>query len=132
MLYRPFEHHLNIELGKHDLYRAQWSTLYYLANNGSATLVELAQYQQVEKPTVTRIVSRLEELRYIEPIQSKDRREKPMQLTGLGRKVYADVRISVDRFEQDILEGVSEARQKEAIGVMKEIRNNLISKEPLK
>ncbi|ETP67101.1 MarR family transcriptional regulator [Planococcus glaciei] len=129
LLYRPFEHHLNIELGKHGLYRAEWTILYYLANNESATLVELAQYQRVEKPTMTRIIRSLEESGFIEHIPGKDRREKPMKLTELGKKVYAEVRVTVDRFEQDILEGISEEQQLEAIEVMNAIRNQLISKE---
>jgi MarR family transcriptional regulator for hemolysin len=129
LLYRPFEHHLNNELSKHGLYRAQWTIVYYLATNGSATLVELAQYQYVEKPTVTRIVRSLEESGYIEYIPGKDRREKPMQLTELGKELYAKVRETVDRFEQDILKDISEEQQQEAIEVMKEIRINLINKE---
>lgn len=126
LLYRPFENHLNLQLGKHDLYRAQWSILYYLSNNDSATLVELSHYQSVEKPTITRTVSRLEELGYVEHIPGKDRREKRMQLTEHGKKVYKDVRVTIDQFEQDILTGISEVEQLEAIRVMEGIRNNLI------
>ena len=126
LLYRPFEHHLNIQLKKHDLYRAQWSTLYYLFNHGSATLVELANYQSVEKPTVTRTINRLEELGYVEPVPGKDKREKRMHLTELGEKVYQDVRVTIDQFEQDILHGISEEEQLKTIHVMEGIRNNLI------
>ncbi|MFJ7513019.1 MarR family winged helix-turn-helix transcriptional regulator [Peribacillus simplex] len=124
LLYVPFENKLNIQLGKHHLYRAQWSVLYYLSNNGSATLVELSNYQSVEKPTVTRTINRLEELEYVEHVLSKDRREKRMQLTELGKKVYKDVRVMIDQFEQDILKGISEEEKYEAIRIMKEIRNN--------
>jgi DNA-binding MarR family transcriptional regulator len=96
-----------------------------LANFGSATLVELSDYQSVEKPTVTRIINRLEELGYIEQVPSKDKREKRMQLTKHGQKVYKDVRVTIDTFEQDILKGISEEEQLEAIRIMREIRNNI-------
>ncbi|RUQ27457.1 MarR family transcriptional regulator [Peribacillus cavernae] len=129
MLYRPFENRLNIELGKHHLYRAQWSILYYLSNYGSATLVELSNYLSVEKPTVTRTITRLEELEYVEHVPGKDRREKRMQLTELGRKIYEDVRVTVDQYEQDILKGISKEEQLEAIRIMEEIRNNILRKE---
>lgn len=129
LLSRPFEHQLNNELGKHGLYRAQWSILYYLANNGTATLVELAAYQRIEKPTVTRTVARLEELEYIGHIPGKDRREKRIQLTEHGKNVYKEVRQTVDKFEQEILEGIPEKEQLAAIEVMKAIRKNLIDKE---
>lgn len=126
LLYRPFENRLNIQLANHHLYRAQWSILHYLSNNGSATLVELSNYQYVEKPTVTRTINRLEELGYVEHVPSKDKREKRMQLTELGTKVYKDVRVTIDQFEQDILKGITEEEQLEAIRIMGQIRNNII------
>jgi MarR family transcriptional regulator, transcriptional regulator for hemolysin len=126
MLYRPFENKLNIHLAEHHLHRAQWSIFHYLTNNGSATLVELSHYLYVEKPTVTRTINRLEELGYVEHVPSKDKREKRIQLTELGRKVYLDVRVTIDQFEVDILNGISEAEQLEAIRIMGEIRENII------
>ncbi|OKL35475.1 MarR family winged helix-turn-helix transcriptional regulator [Domibacillus mangrovi] len=126
LLYRPFENRLNAQLAKHDLYRAQWSILHYLSNNGSSTLVELSNYQSVEKPTVTRTINRLEELGYVEHVPGKDRREKRMQLTELGKNIYKDVRVTIDQFEQDILKGISEEEQLEVIRIMREIQNNII------
>ncbi|MDR4888090.1 MarR family transcriptional regulator [Fredinandcohnia sp. QZ13] len=125
-MYRPFESQLNVELSKHQLYRAQWSILYYIVNFGSPTLVEISNYLGVEKPTVTRTINRLEELGYVEHIPGKDKREKRMQLTVLGKKVYQDVRKTVDEFEKEIIKGVSEKELLEAVHVMKAIRNNLI------
>lgn len=126
LLYRPFENNLNIQLNKHDLHRAQWSILYYLINYGSATLVELANYQSVEKPTITRTIARLEELGYVEHVPSKDRREKRMRLTELGKKIYSEVRVTIDQYEQEILKGITEEEQLAAIRIMGEIRNNII------
>ncbi|MGW6664336.1 MarR family winged helix-turn-helix transcriptional regulator [Peribacillus sp. NPDC055009] len=126
LLYRPFENNLNIQLNKHDLHRAQWSILHFLINNGSATLVELANYQSVEKPTITRTISRLEELGYVEHVPSKDRREKRMRLTELGKKIYSEVRVTIDQYEQDILQGITDEEQLAAIRIMGEIRNNII------
>ncbi|PRS35808.1 MarR family transcriptional regulator [Bacillus sp. RJGP41] len=126
LLYRPFENNLNIQLNKHDLHRAQWSILYYLNNYGSATLVELANYQSVEKPTITRTIARLEELGYVEHVPSKDKREKRMRLTELGKKVYSEVRVTIDQYEQEILKGITEEEQLAAIRIMGEIRNNII------
>lgn len=132
LMYRPFESQLNQELGKHGLHRAQWTILYYLVNEGPSTLVELAHYQRVEKPTMTRTVSRLEELGYVNHIPGKDRREKRMQLTAEGTKVYKKVRVTIDKFEQEILEGIPEDTQQLIIESMKAIRMNLINKESTK
>lgn len=125
-MYRPFESKLNVELGKHQLYRAQWSILYYIVNFGSPTLVEISNYLGVEKPTVTRTINRLEELGLVEHIPGKDKREKRMHLTARGQKVYKEVRETVDEFEKEIIKGVSEKELLEAIHVMKTIRKNLI------
>ncbi|WP_083838355.1 MarR family winged helix-turn-helix transcriptional regulator [Lentibacillus jeotgali] len=125
MLYRPFENQLNAQLNKHNLHRAQWTILYYLYNFGSATLVEISHYQGVEKPTVTRTFASLEGLGYVEKAAGKDKREKRMQLTVLGRTVYENVRVSIDQFEQEILQGISEEEQLETIRIMEEIRNNI-------
>jgi MarR family transcriptional regulator, transcriptional regulator for hemolysin len=126
LLYRPFENNLNIQLGKHDLHRAQWSILHFLFNYDLATLVELANYLSVEKPTITRTIARLEELGYVEHVPSKDKREKRMRLTELGKKIYSEVRVTIDQYEQDILKGITEEEQLAAIRIMGEIRNNII------
>lgn len=88
--------------------------------------MEISNYLGVEKPTVTRTINRLEELGYVENIPGKDKREKRMQLTDLGKKVYLEVRETVDEFEKEIIEGVSEKELLQAIQIMKTIRNNLI------
>lgn len=100
--------------------------MFYLSTYGSATLVELSSYQGVEKPTITRTINRLEELGYVEQLSSQDKREKRMQLTLLGKNVFADVRVTIDAYEQDILKGISEADQLKAIQIMDEIRNNIL------
>lgn len=113
-------------MAEHQLHRAQWSIFHYLTNYGSATLVELSHYLYVEKPTITRTINRLEELGYVEQVPSKDKREKRTQLTELGRKIYTEVRVTIDQFEVDILKGISEHEQLEAIRIMGEIRDNII------
>jgi MarR family transcriptional regulator for hemolysin len=126
LLYRPFENRLNVHLAEHHLYRAQWTILYYIANFGPATLVELSHYMSVEKPTVTRTINRLEELGYVEHLPGKDKREKRMQLSEVGKHVYQEVRNTIDEYEQEILKGISEEEQIEMIRIMGEIRNTII------
>nr|WP_068675753.1 MarR family transcriptional regulator [Oceanobacillus sp. Castelsardo] len=126
LLYRPFENQLNLLLNEHQLHRAGWTILYYLYNNGEATNVEISHYQSVEKPTITRAVNRLEQLGYIERVPSKDKREKRMQLTELGVNIYEEIRVTIDQFEEEILKGISEKEQLEAIQIMDVIRNNIL------
>lgn len=125
MLYRPFEKRLNIQLNKHHLFRGQWTILYYLYHFGPATLVEISDYQGVEKPTVTRTFAGLEELQYVEQIAGKDKRQKLMQLTDRGREIYELVRVDIDELEQEILDGITEEELLQAVQVMQKIRNNV-------
>ena len=60
---RTFRKKLNEHLFEVGLYYSQWSIVYYLKQCGSATLVEITNYLEVEKPTISRTVKRLEELR---------------------------------------------------------------------
>lgn len=75
---------------------------------------------------MTRTVHRLKELGYLEAVPTKDKREKRMQLTELGNEVYKEVRATVDAFEQEILEGISEEEQLTAIRMMKDIQHNIL------
>lgn len=52
-----------------------------------------------------------------------------MQLTDAGRKVYQEVRATIDEFEQEILKGISEEEQLEGIRMMSLIRKNLMQGE---
>lgn len=125
MLYRPFENKLVLLLNEHHLQRAQWTILYYLFNFGSATLVDLSNYQSVEKPTITRTIHQLEKLGYVEKVPSQDKREKRIQLSALGKEIYNKVRVTIDQFEEEILRGITDSEQHDAIRIMTEIRNNI-------
>lgn len=129
LFYRSFEHHLNDVLSQYGLYRAQWSILHYLTNNGSATLIELAHYLRVEKPTITRTINRLEKIGYLSHIPGKDRREKRMEMSEAGAALYIEVRKAVDSLEEGILSGISDEQQQETTRIMKQMRHHLTSKE---
>lgn len=108
-LSRLFKKRINEQLTQVDLFQAQWSIVYYLKNFGSSTLVEISNYFDVEKPTITRTVNRLEEHHLIEQIPGKDKRERRIQLTENGMKVYERASKVVGEFEQDLLDDISES-----------------------
>lgn len=68
----------------------------------------------------------LEELGYVEHVPGKDKREKRMQLTEAGKEIYKTVRVTIDQYEEEILTGITEVEQQEAIRIMGEIRNNIL------
>ncbi|MGM9929744.1 MAG: MarR family winged helix-turn-helix transcriptional regulator, partial [Bacillus sp. (in: firmicutes)] len=117
---------LNKQLAKHDLFSSQWSILYMINMNETASLIEISNYMYVEKPTITRTINRLEELNYVEAIAGKDKREKRMQLTPLGKQIYAEVRQTLDQFEENIMLGIPLEEQQRAIRILAEVRKNII------
>ncbi|MFJ7930439.1 MarR family winged helix-turn-helix transcriptional regulator [Peribacillus sp. NPDC096448] len=105
---RSFTKKLNEQLAKVDLYHSQWSIVYYLSQFGCSTLVEISTYLDVEKPTVTRTVNRLEELELIEQVPGKDKRERRIQLTESGLRTYHEAKKVVEEFELQLMSGLAE------------------------
>ena len=128
LTYRPFETQLNEQLAKHNLHRTEWSVLYYLITSESMTLVEMAKLLSVEKPNITRTMKSLVELGYVESKQGQDKREKHMTVTAKGIKIYNEIRVTVDTFEQRILAGVPEEEQLAITQTLEKIRGNLLNK----
>lgn len=125
-MYRPFINRLNVYLARHQLYSSQWGILRLLIKDEPLTLVEIASYQNVEKPTVTRMIQRLKELGYVESIPGRDKREKKIQLTQLGKKVCAEVQLTIEQFHKDALQGISEEEQLIASRILAAVQENLL------
>lgn len=118
-LYNDFFHHylqvsrmfikkLNEQLSTINMYHSQWSVMFYLNHSDTATLVEISKYYDVEKPTITRTVNRLEELGLVEQIPGKDKRERRIQLTDAGVQKYIEGQKIVDEFERNIMKDIPE------------------------
>ncbi|MFJ7639643.1 MarR family winged helix-turn-helix transcriptional regulator [Peribacillus sp. NPDC097264] len=122
---RTFTKKLNEQLAKVDLFHSQWMIIYYLKEYGSTTLVEISNYLDVEKPTVTRTVNRLEERKLIEQIPGKDKRERRIQLTDLGEKTYLKARKAVDEFELQLIDGLSEEDWEATLRTLKFLKEKL-------
>ena len=65
--------------------------LIILENNGPSSLVDISSYHNIEKPSITRRVQRLEERRLIDVLPGKDRREKMIKLTESGEELSPEV-----------------------------------------
>ena len=116
---------LNEQIASYDLHHSQWMIVYYLKNFGASTLVGIATYLNIEKSAVTRTVDRLEKSALIKRIPVTDKRERRIQLTALGEEVYAACREVVDKFECNIMNGISEEEQAGVIKTLLKIRTNL-------
>lgn len=126
---RPFETQLNEQLMEYQMHRTEWAILYYLMLDEHISLVEIGRLLGMDKPNVTRAIKRLVELDYIElsPSQS-DGRKKNIKVTKKGYTLFHTLRASINVFELELLEGVSEEEQRSMYSTLKKIQQNLIKR----
>lgn len=110
-LHRSIISKLNDILGEYDLSFSFWEVLFYVNRNGPSTLVEISNYYHIEKPSITRRVHRLMDRGLIEGVPTKDRREKKIQLTESGEKVFKDCRRKITAFEKEVMNVMPEYEQ---------------------
>lgn len=128
-LYRPLITKLNELMSPYELSYSLWQVIFYIKNHGPSTLVDVSNYYEVEKPTITRRVHRLEELKLVEQIPGKDRREKIIQLTLSGEDIYQTLRAKITELENGIMEGISLEEQTICFQTLPRIQENLLKKE---
>ncbi|TSI10922.1 MarR family winged helix-turn-helix transcriptional regulator [Lysinibacillus sp. BW-2-10] len=128
-LYRLIITSLNELLSIYKLSYSLWQVIFHIKNNGPSTLVDIAKQYNVEKPTITRRVHRLEELQIVKQIVGQDRREKIIQLTELGEELYKACRKEITDLEVKIMEGITREEQEVISHILPKIQENIINKE---
>lgn len=128
-LYRPLISKLNELLSEYDLSYSLWQIIFYVKKNGPSTLVDISSYYNVEKPTITRAVQRLEEKMLVKQIPGKDRREKIIQLTETGEEIYQVCRQKITHLEESVMKGIPTEEQQLTYQTLPKIRQNIINKE---
>ena len=94
---------------------------------GAMTPAEIAHRQQVEKPSVTKILQRLGEMKYVESTPGQDKREKWIRLTSSGEAVCRDIVTQLASLYEDLLKGSSKEEVEMAISVLARAHQNLSS-----
>ncbi|HWL26398.1 MAG TPA: MarR family transcriptional regulator [Ureibacillus sp.] len=123
---RPFDTQLSEILRNHGIQRSEWSVLYSIIHEPDITAAELAKNLTFEKPNMTRIIKDLMNAGYIEvETSTEDKRRKNLRITPLGKEKYLETRVTIDAFEKEILEGVTEENQLQLLRTLDQLRNNL-------
>lgn len=128
-LYRPMINSLNEILSPYNLSYSLWQVIYYIKQNGPTPLVDIAKRYNVEKPSITRRVNALEKLKLIEKKESRDRREKIIQLTPLGEEIYSSCRKNITEFERTFLGNLSENELQQFFQTLSKLQQQFNSKE---
>ncbi|MFL0581862.1 MarR family winged helix-turn-helix transcriptional regulator [Solibacillus silvestris] len=112
---------LNDVLKQHGLFSSQWTVLFLLHQNGPMTLTAIWKYLDVEAPTVTRTVTRLETLGWVERVHGADKREKMIDLTTKAIEKFPQIEASVVSFEKKMTDNLSEEEQVLLIHLLKKM-----------
>lgn len=99
---------VNEALKEFGLYSAQWSLLFCLNRLGSMTQTEIWQYLNVEAPTVTRTLVKLEERQLIVRKEGKDKRERIVHLTEEAKVLIPQIETRIEKLEETMLQALSE------------------------
>ena len=116
-------------MSTYDLSYSLWQVIFYIKNNGPSTLIDIANNYNVEKPTITRRVHRLEELQMVKQIPGMDRREKVIQLTEAGEEIYQACRKKITALEKSVMAGIENDEQMITFQTLPKIRENIIRGE---
>ncbi|NOW05603.1 MarR family winged helix-turn-helix transcriptional regulator [Clostridium beijerinckii] len=130
-LHRPLISKLNELLGEYDLSYSLWQVILYLKNNQPSSLVDIANYYNIEKPSITRRVQRLEERLIVKTISGKDRREKIIELTEIGEELYDVCRERITQLENDVVKGISENDQIITFETLPKIQKNITNEKEI-
>ena len=112
------------ELG---LTRSQWWVLNNLFRNQGITQSELADILEIEKPSLGRLLDRLEAKGWIERrADPADRRAKRLHLTGQVQELIRTLRGLAAGLRQDALDGLDEPACERFVDTLLVIKANLL------
>ncbi|MEM6305298.1 MAG: MarR family transcriptional regulator [Pseudomonadota bacterium] len=96
--------------GKYGMLRTEWRVLFHLGLYGSMTASEIGARAKLHKTKISRAVQRLTTRRMITRARDEaDRRVEHLTLTPTGRAAYADLRQIAERYEAELVAGLSPA-----------------------
>jgi MarR family transcriptional regulator, transcriptional regulator for hemolysin len=111
------------ELG---LTRSQWWVLNHLFRNNGVTQSELAEILEVEKPTLGRLLDRLEQKGWVRrEADANDRRAKRVFLTQEVEPAIKAMRAAAAEMRRDAVAGLSAEQQERFVDSLLTIKANL-------
>lgn len=115
---------VNEQLKQYDLYNSQWSIIYCLKKLGPSTQTDIWRYLNVEAPTVTRTITRLEKSGWVVRVEGNDKRERIIKLTEKANELIPKVEKTVKDFEQTMIQNLSVDEQHELLKLIKKLGIN--------
>lgn len=119
-LARLFSKRLNEKISPFGLYTSQYGIVTYLYKKKQCTQVELSKYLCVEPPTITRTLTRMEQMGWIVRKEGKDKRERYLTLTEKAYEMFPKWNEAVSNVEITALKDIN----KEELDIF----NNILEK----
>lgn len=112
---------VNEALKEFELYSAQWSILFCLSQFGPMTQKEIWQYMNVEAPTVTRTLARMEQSGWIVRKEGPDKRKRIVCLSAKAEQTVPEIETKISGLEKQLLAALTEQEQEMLMGLIKKI-----------
>lgn len=112
---------VNDALKEFELYSSQWSILFCLKQFGAMTQKEIWQYLNVEAPTVTRTIARLEESGWVFREEGLDKRARIVHLTPFAEQNSPEIEKRIQHVEEEMVSSLSEEEQDQLLSLLKKI-----------
>lgn len=108
------------------LTRSQWWVLTHLYRNDGVTQSELAEILEIEKPTLGRLLDRLETNGWVRRQEhAADRRAKRVFLTDEVGPAMKAMRVAAAELRRDALAGLTPAQQSQFVDTLLMVKANL-------
>ncbi|MFB7156286.1 MarR family winged helix-turn-helix transcriptional regulator [Lysinibacillus sp. NPDC056232] len=113
---------LNEVLKQHNLYSSQWTILYCLHNHGPMTLTQIWKYLNVEAPSITRAITRLETLGWVLRVDGEDKREKIVTLTSYAEEHLPVITETILAFEAEMVGALTVGEQQQFMILLEKMK----------
>ncbi|WP_436827041.1 MarR family winged helix-turn-helix transcriptional regulator [Sphingomonas sp. DT-207] len=111
---------MEVALRPYDLGATQWYVLYQLAHEGPTMQRELLRMLQVERATLSVIVSALVRKGLVEQVPDRvDQRQKRLQMTAAGARLWSELPDLTTLIHKAAFEGIDDADIAIAVRVLR-------------
>ncbi len=106
--------------------RAQWRVLVHLYRREGVSQTELAAILEIEKPTLGRLVDKLEEKGWVERrVDERDQRARRLVITDAVRPMIEHLKVYAASVNEDSMAGLDSEQERQFVEILLAVKNNL-------
>ncbi|MGN0935585.1 MarR family winged helix-turn-helix transcriptional regulator [Acinetobacter amyesii] len=109
-------YHLNYSL---------WQVMFVIREKTACTSIEMAEYLNVSKPSITKRVKILAQMDILSHVQTDDKRQKKMMLSETGRELFQQCAKDIDAFEQRLIARLASQDIQHSIQILHRVMQEL-------